>query len=329
MELTWYGRTCIRLQGRDAVVVGDAYPSVVGPTGRGITGDIVTYSHPDDKPLAKAKGRRPRDGGRSCRSSLDDAFVLDGPGEYEVQHVLLTGVRTYRDDARGAERGRQTAFVVELDEMHTIHLGDIGHLLTEEKLGDIGPVDIACVPIGGALTATRAAELDRPARSADRRADAGLRRRGRLRRGAGALLPRDGRPRQPAPQAKLTITISELARRDDDGPAGVARQGLTAADSSGRRARLLALEDGRPRLTTVRDEVGARPVRDLVGRRHAPDDEVGLLAGLDRADVVAEPSACAALIVTAASASAGVILQLAGRRSSSPAAGSPSVTCPG
>ena len=43
--------------------------------------------------------------------------------------------------------------------MHTIHLGDIGHLLTEEKLGDIGPVDIACVPIGGALSATTAAEL--------------------------------------------------------------------------------------------------------------------------------------------------------------------------
>ena len=43
--------------------------------------------------------------------------------------------------------------------MHTIHLGDIGHLLTEEKLGDIGPIDIACVPIGGELSATRAAEL--------------------------------------------------------------------------------------------------------------------------------------------------------------------------
>ena len=44
-----------------------------------------------------------------------------------------TGVRTYRDDVRGADRGRQTAFVVELDGLHTIHLGDVGHLLSEEK----------------------------------------------------------------------------------------------------------------------------------------------------------------------------------------------------
>lgn len=159
MELTWYGRSCIRLRGRDAVVVNDPYQAVVGPTGRGITGDIVTFSHPDDTPLARAKGKPSRDGGTLLPSSLDAAFTLDGPGEYEVKEVLLTGVRTYRDDARGAERGKQVSFVVELDGIHTIHLGDIGHLLTEEKLGDIGSIDIACVPVGGALNATRAAEL--------------------------------------------------------------------------------------------------------------------------------------------------------------------------
>jgi L-ascorbate metabolism protein UlaG (beta-lactamase superfamily) len=159
MELTWYGRTCIRLRGREAVVVSDPYQSVVGPTGRGITGEIVTFSHPDDEPASRAKGRVARDGSTVIPTSLETAFDLVGPGEYEVRNVLLTGVRTYRDDARGAERGRQTAFVIELDGLHTIHLGEIGHLLSEEKLGDIGSVDIACVPIGGNLTATRAAEL--------------------------------------------------------------------------------------------------------------------------------------------------------------------------
>ena len=71
----------------------------------------------------------------------------------------MTGVRTYRDDARGAEAGKQVSFVVEIDGVHTIHLGDIGHLLTEEKLGDIGSVDIACVPLGGSLTPAQAAAL--------------------------------------------------------------------------------------------------------------------------------------------------------------------------
>src|SRR3954463_16105279 len=142
MELTRYGRTCVRLRGKDAVVVADPYQSVVGPTGRGITGDIVTFSHPDDRPLPKAKGKASRDGRTFLPSSLDESFVLDGPGEYEVKEVLVTGVRTYRDDAKGAEQGKQVSFVVEIDGVHTIHLGDIGHLLSEEKLGDIGSVDI-------------------------------------------------------------------------------------------------------------------------------------------------------------------------------------------
>ena len=159
MEITWYGQTCVRLKGRDAVVVADAYQAVVGPTGRGITADITTYSHPDDAPLAKAKGRRTRDGKTVLPASLESTFTVDGPGEYEARHVLVTGVRTYRDDAKGATRGRGTAFVVELDGLHTVHLGDVGHLLTQEELGDIGSVDIACVPVGGALNATRTAEL--------------------------------------------------------------------------------------------------------------------------------------------------------------------------
>jgi L-ascorbate metabolism protein UlaG (beta-lactamase superfamily) len=159
MELTWYGRTCIRLRGRDAVVVNDPYPSIVGPTGRGITGDVVTFSHPDDNHPPKKATKLSRDGGTAMPTSLEPAFVLDGPGEYEVHDVLLTGVRTYRDNDKGSQRGRQTAFVMELDGVHTIHLGDIGHELTEEKLADIGRVEVVCVPIGGALTAATAASL--------------------------------------------------------------------------------------------------------------------------------------------------------------------------
>lgn len=161
MEVQWFGGTCVRLKGREAVVVADPYPSIVGPTGRGITGDIVTFSHPDDQPPPKnkAKARLSRDGTTMIASSLDAAFVLDGPGEYEVKDVLLTGVRTYRDDARGAERGKGLTFAIEVDGVHTIHLGDIGHLLSEEKLADLGTVDIACVPLGGALSPTRAAAL--------------------------------------------------------------------------------------------------------------------------------------------------------------------------
>ena len=92
-------------------------------------------------------------------TSLEPAFTIDAPGEYEVHEVLVTGVRTFRDDAKGSERGPNTSFVYELDGLYAIHLGDIGHVLTEQMLGEIGSVQVALVPIGGALSPARAAEL--------------------------------------------------------------------------------------------------------------------------------------------------------------------------
>ena len=61
MELTWYGRTCIRLRGKDAVVLADPFTGIVGPTGRGVTAEIVTFSA-DRFPSLGVPQRLPADG---------------------------------------------------------------------------------------------------------------------------------------------------------------------------------------------------------------------------------------------------------------------------
>lgn len=168
MEITWFGESCVRLRGKEGTVAADAFRSVVGPTGRGLTADVATYSHAEDESEAETRSRhappQTSSGPGSARTvavptSLDAAFALEVPGEFEVHDVLITGVRTFRDDARGAARGPNVAFVFQLDGVRAIHLGDIGHLLDEEMLGEVGRVDVVCVPVGGALPAARAAEL--------------------------------------------------------------------------------------------------------------------------------------------------------------------------
>ncbi len=144
-------------------MVADAYRSVAGPTGRGLTADICTYSHAEQaapwSPGAAGTTLGHASLGIAPPTSLEPAFLIDAPGEYEVHEVLVTGVRTYRDDSRGSERGVNTAFVYELDGLDVIHLGDIGHVLTEQMLGEIGSVQIALVPIGASLSTARAVEL--------------------------------------------------------------------------------------------------------------------------------------------------------------------------
>ena len=169
MEIVSFGETCLRLRGKEGTVVTDAFPRIVGATGRGLTADIATYSHPDaqsslglesiSEAAAKPKGKSKSKGEQRVPTSLEPAFLLDSPGEYEVHHVLVTGVRTFRDEETGEQRGGNICFVFELDGVHVVHLGDVGHLLTDAQVDEIGPVDVACVTVGGALTAARAAEL--------------------------------------------------------------------------------------------------------------------------------------------------------------------------
>jgi L-ascorbate metabolism protein UlaG (beta-lactamase superfamily) len=163
MELTWQGRFCVRMRSREATVVADPFPADVGPTGRGLTGDIVTFSHDEPLPAGALRQMRkataPSGEEVLVPASLERAFVLNSPGEFEVRQVLMTGVRTELGDGDGRDGGRNIAFVYELDGVHVCHLGDIGALLTEEELGEIGSVELLCLPIGGSLTATAAGEL--------------------------------------------------------------------------------------------------------------------------------------------------------------------------
>jgi L-ascorbate metabolism protein UlaG (beta-lactamase superfamily) len=58
----------------------------------------------------------------------------------------------YHDDKRGAERGLDTVFIFEVGGLRIAHLGDLGHLLTDDQLSAIGSVDVLLVPVGGVFT---------------------------------------------------------------------------------------------------------------------------------------------------------------------------------
>src|SRR5205814_3222627 len=66
--------------------------------------------------------------------------------------VHLRTVGVYHDNAEGMERGKNTVFVIEVDGLRIVHLGDLGHLLTPRQIKAIGPVDVLMIPVGGVYT---------------------------------------------------------------------------------------------------------------------------------------------------------------------------------
>ena len=89
--------------------------------------------------------------------------MVTGPGEYEIGDVLIIGLPTFHDGEKGGKRGKNTIYLMEVDEVAVCHLGDLGHLLTTEQVEEMGNVDVLLLPVGGVSTidAPMAAELVR------------------------------------------------------------------------------------------------------------------------------------------------------------------------
>ena len=146
MEITWYGHSCFRLTERgSASVVTDPFDhEVVGFQALKLKADIVTVSH--DAP------------GHSFTNAVKGySHLLDGPGEYEIGGVFITGVRTNG----GKNEPRNTLYVFDYDGITIAHLGDLKAVPSRAQIDALGTVNVALVPVGAgnALSAAKAAEV--------------------------------------------------------------------------------------------------------------------------------------------------------------------------
>jgi L-ascorbate metabolism protein UlaG (beta-lactamase superfamily) len=148
MEIDWFGLSCFRLRSREATLVADPYEKSLGLKFPRPRADIVTISH------AHA-------GHDNADGVPGEPKVIDGPGEYEVSSVFVTGVQTFHDKRNGRDRGKNTVYAINMEGINICHLGDLGHVPTQAQADAIGDVDILLVPVGGgnALNASDATEV--------------------------------------------------------------------------------------------------------------------------------------------------------------------------
>jgi L-ascorbate metabolism protein UlaG (beta-lactamase superfamily) len=93
--------------------------------------------------------------------------VIKGSGAKTSKEIHVKGVATFHDPSKGSERGANTAFTFTVDGIQVCHLGDLGHILGQKELAEIGPVDLLLIPVGGFYTidakeATQIAETMKP-----------------------------------------------------------------------------------------------------------------------------------------------------------------------
>lgn len=139
MELTYIGHSCFHIKGKKTSLVIDPYnPEMLGykMPKQNVRILLNTHNHED----------------HSYNSQVNHEYLINNPGEYEIDDVYVTGVQTYHDDKEGKERGSNTIYSIDIEGINIVHLGDLGHQLDEKAVSKLGVVDILLIPVGGKYT---------------------------------------------------------------------------------------------------------------------------------------------------------------------------------
>ncbi len=145
MEIKYIGHSCFEIKGKDAVLVIDPYdPKYVGFDLPKLKSDITLATH-DHKDHHYIEGVAPRD-------TVGTQLVIDGAGEYEKQGVFILGIETFHDAKGGSVRGKNVIYSISIDGLCLLHLGDLGHELSQDMLERLPDVDVLFIPVGGKYT---------------------------------------------------------------------------------------------------------------------------------------------------------------------------------
>lgn len=140
MKLQWLGHACFLITSDSGLrILTDPYDEQVGYDLPAVEADIVVSSH-DHSDHGNVK---------VVKGSPD---VINAPGAHTLRGIAFNGVSTYHDQSKGAERGANIVFSFDVDGLVLCHLGDLGHVLSENEAQQIGPVDVLMVPVGGFYT---------------------------------------------------------------------------------------------------------------------------------------------------------------------------------
>jgi len=145
MQIVWKGQSCFQIitsQGKNHQVniIIDPFDESTGLRVPKLEADVllVTHQHADHNNVKAVAG---------------NPFFIGEPGEYEVKGVFIQGISSFHDSSLGKERGLNTIYTIESEELKVCHLGDLGQKeLTPEQLENIGEVDILMIPVGGIYT---------------------------------------------------------------------------------------------------------------------------------------------------------------------------------
>jgi len=149
VTIRWFGHSCFLIESSQGTkILTDPLGEETGYPLPEVMPDIITISHEHfDHNYVRPYRNRPK---------VIRGLTTDGTDweriEETVKDVTISNVFTYHDNKGGKKDGLNSIFILQLEGLKIVHMGDLGHPLTEEHVKALGGIDVLLIPIGGVTT---------------------------------------------------------------------------------------------------------------------------------------------------------------------------------
>lgn len=145
MKIEWLGHATFIITSNNGIkILTDPYKSEglqgsikYGPIKENV--DIVTVSHAHSDHCHIPIG-------------LKDATIVRNNIDDTINGIKIKTIDSFHDTASGKERGCNSIFVFNVDGIKIAHFGDLGHILDDAHIRELGQIDVALIPVGGVFT---------------------------------------------------------------------------------------------------------------------------------------------------------------------------------
>ena len=139
MLIQWIGHASFRITLNNGIsIVTDPFDPAVGYAMPTTKANIVTMSHGHHD--------------HNYIGELNPEFIVRETGVHTFDGLTVTGYPSFHDEVKGAKRGQNAIFSIEAEGKRILHMGDLGHSLTDEEIAAFGKVDVLMIPVGGVFT---------------------------------------------------------------------------------------------------------------------------------------------------------------------------------
>ena len=164
VSIKWHGQSFFEIKSSKGTVVAIDPHNIEGFGRIEVKADVVLISHYHidhnaPQPIANVAKTKVLCGLKNAKVSnpylgapanrKDDEF---NEIDEKVKDVHIQSMASYHDKVQGMQRGKNSIFIIDVDGVRIVHLGDLGHTLTDAQVKKLGKVDVLMVPVGGIYT---------------------------------------------------------------------------------------------------------------------------------------------------------------------------------